>query len=330
MTTAALIKHRISLREAASMVGFQLPKDGTKFRSPLRPDRNPSCTVQGETMRDWSRGKSFDCIAFFAAAKRISNAEAIKTLGGHLGVTVNQRIKRKASPMRSPQPPLCDVGLTLDGREPTDNDFSAILCTRNLPPEAEGGLVLAHNVGVLHFATVLSHASWLVTDQKRTIAEARRLDGNSFPAIGSLGERKAHTLKGSRKSWPVGLDLRVNESRFTAVQRLPLALVEGGPDLLAAFCLLAALPMSQSEVQPVAMLGSEAAIGTDALAMMSRRPCIILAHGDSAGRSAAGRWAGQLTGAGCRVILRELPDGQDLNDAVSAHGLAATIGAIVP
>lgn len=324
------IKRRLTLREAARMVGVELPeRDGVRFRSPLRPDRSPSCTIQGDTMRDWSRGESFDCIAFFAAAKGMSNAEAIKTLSGHLGITSAKQNAKPPRPARQspPPPPPPSAPVTFEDREPSDDDYAAILRSRKLPPEAEAGLVLAHTVGVLRFATVGGFPSWLVTDERRTIAEARRLDGLTFPEVGTLGARKAHTLKGSRKDWPAGLAPRVSANRL---RELPLVLAEGGPDLLCAYALLAILPMDARDVQPAAMLGTAASISAEALAMMSRRPCIILAHGDEAGRAAAGRWAGQLTKAGCRVTLRELPDGCDLNDAASAHGLNAMKGAILP
>ena len=106
--------------------------------------------------------------------------------------------------------------------------------------------------------------------------------------------------------------------------------MEGGPDLLAAYTLLAALPIDAPDVQPVAMLGSESSIGDDALPAMSGRPCIVVAHGDQAGRNAADKWALRLSAAGCRVSLRQLPDGCDLNDAVAAHGLEAMGGWITP
>lgn len=320
------IKSRLPLRDAARMVGVELPeRDGVRFRSPLRSDRSPSCTIQGEVMRDWSRGESFDCIAFFATAKGISNAEAIQTLAAHLGITTGKRGAMPPRPARQSPPPSAPV--SFDDREPDDDDFAAILRTRKLPREAEAGLVLAHTVGVLRFGKVGGFPAWIVTDERRTIAEARRLDGLPFPAVGTLGERKAHTLKGSRKDWPAGLALRVSAARL---RELPLVLTEGGPDLLCAFAILSVQPMDACDVQPVAMLGTGASIGTEALAVMDRRPCIIIAHGDEAGRAAAGKWANQLSDAACTVSVRELPDGCDLNDAVSAHGLDAMKGVIQP
>lgn len=277
-------------------------------------------------MRDWSRGESFDCIALFAAAKGISNAKAIQTLAEHLGLTTG---KRDAMPPRpahqSPPPPPPPAPVTFEDHEPSDDDFAAILRTRKLPPDAEAGLVLAHTVGVLRFAKVGGFPSWVVTDERRSIAEARRLDGLPFPAVGTLGERKAHTLKGSRKEWPAGLAPKISAINLRDV---PLVLTEGGPDLLCAFALVAVFPMENRDVQPVAMLGTGAHIGHEALAVMARRSCIILAHGDEAGRKAAASWKDQLTANGCAVRVRTLSEGHDLNDLVSAHGLDAMKGAI--
>jgi hypothetical protein len=328
MKTTAEIKQRMSLRDVAAMVGLELPKDGVKFRSPLRPDRTPSCTIQGDRMRDWSQGESYDCIAFFAACKQISTAEAIKLLAIQAGVATGNHGSAKPIPARHRG--RLPSGVEFEERKPTDDDYAAILRTRKLPPESEPGLLLAHSVGVLRFGRVSGFDCWIVTDESTRVAEARRLDGRAFPAFGSLGERKAHTLKGSAKSWPVGLSLRLSQSRTAHLRRLPLLILEGGPDLLAAYALLATLPMDTTDVQPVAMLGSESSIGDNALPTVSGRPCIVVAHGDQAGRNAADKWALRLSAAGCRVSLRQLPDGCDLNDAVAAHGLEAMGGWITP
>jgi hypothetical protein len=84
----AEIKSRLPLRDVAALIGAELPtRDGVKFRSPLRSDRNPSCTIKADVLFDWSSGEHFDAIDLYAAAKNISNAEAIRELGErlHLG-----------------------------------------------------------------------------------------------------------------------------------------------------------------------------------------------------------------------------------------------------
>lgn len=316
----AEIKARISLRDVAGMCGIELPRDGVKFRSPFRPDRNPSCTIKGDVMRDWSRDESLDAIAFYAAAQSITNTEAVRSLAERLNLGTSPR----GASERRLEHESEKGSVTFDVREPSGADHESIIETRKLSPEGISGLLLAHDVGVLHFADVAGFRCWLVADESKRCAEARRLDGKTFPALGNLDERKAHTLKGSTKSWPVGLALRVSESRAEHLRRIPLVLVEGGPDLLAAFAILAALPSSEGDVQPVAMLGASASINAQALAQIAGRRVLVLAHGDKAGADCAARWGRQLSEANCKVQLRHLPDGQDLNDLVSKHGLNTT------
>jgi hypothetical protein len=78
------------------MLGIELPRRaGIKFSSPFRPDKNPSCSVYQSRnelrFRDWSHGVDVDPIGFYALARGIPNAEAIRELRQRLGV----RAKRK-------------------------------------------------------------------------------------------------------------------------------------------------------------------------------------------------------------------------------------------
>jgi hypothetical protein len=323
------IKACLTLREAARLAGIELPeRDGVRFCSPLRPDRSPSCTVKGDLFTDWSTGQHLDAIDFYAAARGLETSAAVRELGekiegGSAVAPMGAKDGAALGPVLSDSRP----GVMFEGREGTDADFAAILQTRRLPPEAEGGLVCAHYLRVLHFADVGGFASWLVSDESRKLAEARRLDGLPFPAVGTLRERKAHTLKGGVKSWPVGLLPRLSADRH---RRVPVVMVEGGPDLLAAFAVLSAVPMSDRDFLSVAMLGTGASIGPDAIEILSRRDVVIVAHGDKAGSEAAARWAGQLTKAACTVRVRELPAGLDLNDAVSLHGIKAASQIVKP
>ncbi len=337
----AEIKARLTLQEAARMAGCNdLPeKIGVKFCSPLRPDRNPSCAIYRDkasgcyVMRDYSRGESYDAISLYAALRGIGNDEAPRELGEKLGIVAGGGgkvkvaggkvaapeidppvpvleeivIEPKAAPVIEPGPDLIE-----QPGEPEAADFEAVRASRLLP-EDNDGLELAHRLGVLRFGKVCGFRSWVVTDRTNRVAEARRLDGEPFPQAGPLTPRKAHTLKGSKKSWPAGLVTATNPERLKTT---PFALVEGGPDLLAVFCILAGQPGDLPDVQPLAMLGSSQSIAADALAMLAGRGGVVLAHGDKAGREAAERWARQLAGAGCRVLVRHLPAGKDLNDVL--------------
>jgi len=74
------IKAKTSLRAIATLLNIDLPADGRKFRSPFRPDKSPSCSVKENVLTDWSTGERFDQIDFFAAAKNLPRAEAIRGL----------------------------------------------------------------------------------------------------------------------------------------------------------------------------------------------------------------------------------------------------------
>ena len=328
----AEIKSRLTLRDVGTIVGAELPpRDGVKFRSPLRSDRNPSCTIKADVLFDWSSGEHFDAIDLYAAAKNISNAEAIRELGERLhlgkgGTFVPPRCV-KVLHAEKPQAAAPSEPIAFDESELKPGDLESILTARTWPVDAMDGLLLAYELRVLRFAPVCGCDCWIVTDEARRIAEARRIDGKTFATVGNLSERKAHTIKGSAKSWPAGLRPRIAPDRLRDV---PLVLVEGGPDLLAAYAVLARLPISERDVHPVAMLGTSASIAPDALTTMAGRVVVILAHGDDPGREASRRWAKQLSGAGCRVTLRNLPDGKDLADLLTEHVPADLAELITP
>lgn len=322
----AEIKSRLSLRDSAALIGAELPvRDGVKFRSPLRHDRNPSCTIKANVLFDWSTGRHFDAIDLYAAAKNISNMEAIRELGErlHLGAIRTAQVSPIGDkPKAKPAAPIA-----FDESEPRPGDLESIIAARSWPVDALDGLLLAYELRVLRFGRVCGCDCWIVTDEARRIAEARRIDGKTFAGVGNLGERKAHTVKGSAKSWPVGLRPRIDADKL---RNVALVLVEGGPDLLAAYAVLARLPMSERDVHPVALLGTSASIAPDALSVMAGRPVVILAHGDDPGREASRRWAKQLSGAGCRVTVRNLPDGKDLADLLTEHAPADLAELITP
>lgn len=348
MSLCAEIKARLTLRDAARMVGVELPaRDTVKFPSPLRTDRKPSCSISGEVMRDWSRGENFDCIAFFAAARGIENGEAARQLAAHLGITGGSsgRVKvAAATPRPAAAPavaatlrPLPKIEAAPDPLEkhgrpgvPDDADFEALRASRLLP-EDTGGLELAHLHGALRFGIAYGFPCWIATDRTNRCAVARRLDGAKFPPKGDRGEEKALSLPGTTTKWPAGLITQVDPERLRA-ERVPFVLVEGGPDLLAAYCVLASFPADSKDIQPVAMLGASASIPDEALPFFAGRPGVILAHGDrsGAGYQAGKQWAGRLAGAGCRVTLRRLPEGKDLNDLIINREPAELVGLLTP
>ena len=296
MTTVDSILERWPLRSMLARLSISTPARG-KFCNPFRPDNNPSCEVWKETIRDRTSGESYDSIKCFAEAKGLTNSEAIKQLAAELP----GRTPRHEAPERQ--------SLALPVLSYSEEQAGNLAAMRAIG--IEGPTTAGLTYGTLGFGKVCGFDCWILTDGSKRIAEARRTDGEKFPAIGNLSERKSHTLKGSCKSWPLGISPKV-----TVPPLFPVVLVEGGADYLAA-CELAF--HAKREFLPVAMLGAGQSIHLDALAFFKGREIRILGHPDQAGLDAAKRWAGQFKQAGATPHAEQL-DGGDLNDLVTLHG----------
>ena len=173
---------------------------------------------------------------------------------------------------------------------------------------------------VLRFGTVCGFPCWIVTDESQKVAEARRMDGLMFPAWGRLGERKAHTLRGSSKAWPAGLMMPNNLSSYFQ----KVLLVEGSADLLAACHFI---HNGTQDWLPVAMLGASSKLATGALSMLKGKRVRIVPHVDKPGEGAARSWCNQLRAAGITADWFDLgglrkASGEavkDLNDCTDIH-----------
>ena len=184
-----------------------------------------------------------------------------------------------------------------------------------------------------------SWPSWIITDVTRRVGEFRRLDNLPYPRL-KHDAIKAWSTAG--KSWPVGA--------AEMEHRLNVLLVEGGPDVLAAYHFLHGFGMLGS-VAVVGMLGGSNRIAEDALMHFRGRRVRIMMDADEvkeltttladgttrtrasrAGLSAALRWQEQLTAAGAAVECYDLTglmraDGRpvkDVNDLALAN--AETVG----
>lgn len=170
---------------------------------------------------------------------------------------------------------------------------------------------------------------WLVADRAGYVMQARRLDGVKWERWDK--ERKEHvpaykadtiSIEGGA-SWPVGAAM-IGERRC-------VALVEGGPDILAAFHFLA-IAGRLKDVAVVSILGGAMRIHEEARQFFAHKRVRIFAHydeiknpntGKREGWEAAARWTDQLTEAGAEVDVWDFEgllqsDGQpvgDLNDA---------------
>ena len=143
--------------------------------------------------------------------------------------------------------------------------------------------------------------SWCAIDGTRNCAEFRRLDNGRYPKQDG-GEIKSWSTRG--KSWPLGAaDLN---------DRKRVLLVEGGPDMLAAYDLLNRFRMLES-VGVVCMLGAGNRMREDALEFFAGCRVRIMVDADALkddenaakrkvpGMQAALRWQEQLQAAGAAV-----------------------------
>jgi hypothetical protein len=276
-------------------------------------DRNPSFNVHSGL----TRFKCFSCGIegrgpdLIGHALRLPQDEAVKRFiemaGGVSPDAVAyhpKETKRKA------------LVLPPDVHKGTEADVMTLAALRGFSSHA---VALAGGMGVLGFGTVHGFPCWIVSDTARKNAEARRLDGELFPVLGGLSERKVHTIKGSSKAWPVGIQpVHSKPKLFTKI-----ALVEGSADFIAAFHFLIELEIW--DTLPVAMLGSKCRIDREALKLFRGRAVKIIAHADNAGQDAVKEWAGQLAAAGAATVtlfnlagllMKNGSPVNDLNDCV--------------
>ena len=283
----------------------------TACRSPFREDKHGSFSVSkdGRLFNDFATGEAGDAITFLQMATGLSIEAAtvrfIEMAGGAScsPLPVKQSPPAASQPRQKPVFPAFEHG--------TEADLHALAALRKISFAA---CWLARSVGLLNFGTWKDKPSWIVTDRERLNAQARRMDGQPWEAIGA----KAQTLPGSWASWPLGIRTGANYPAFL--------LVEGGPDLLAALHFIHERD-AETLAFPLALLGASQRIHEDALPILAGKRVRIFPHADPAGTKAANRWAAQLEAVGADVDcfsfagLRKA-DGSpvgDLNDATQIH-----------
>jgi len=148
--------------------------------------------------------------------------------------------------------------------------------------------------------------SWCAIDRTRRVAEFRRLD-NALYEISEGKTIKAWSTRG--KSWPIGASM--------IGDKVAVMLVEGGPDMLAAYHFLMRHRMHE-RVAVVCMLGAGNRLHADALPYFQGRRVRIMVDADALkdgeieegkrpkkrtipGMEAAARWGAQLTEVGAVV-----------------------------
>jgi hypothetical protein len=162
-------------------------------------------------------------------------------------------------------------------------------------------LQLAVDREFLWICTLEGKRSWLLTDQTRKLAIARRLDGKNWESI----DAKSKTLYGSWGSWPLGI---IEAKGYPLI-----ALVEGGPDFLAVIAHAWASGV-ETNVAPVCMAGGQMAIPESVLPCFVGKGLRIFVHNDLEGRAAASRWFDQLSETAAII------DGYSFDGLIKSNG----------
>ncbi len=307
------IKARLSIPEAARLLGMNW-QAGKSCVSPFRPDKHPSfsCFDEGRRWRDHATGEGGTVIDFIQKALDVPLKEAIQWAREKCGgvvlpvpIAAGAAMKKPASDAKAKPPPKL--------RPAQAGELEALAKLRGFKVET---LAEAQRRGLLAFASVWGRVAWCVCDPGGRIAEGRRLDGLPWEAYGTMPARKCHAW-GGQKNWPVNLE--------EAAQCSKLALVEGGPDALAALEIMRR--EGAAGVDVVALLGAaNTRLDAAALPFFKGKIVRLFPHADEAGQRAAREWALALREAGAArvdafdlrgIVRRDGEAGKDLCDVLN-------------
>jgi len=261
--------------------------------SPFRPDQSASWGIfetNGRWLfKDFATGECGDEIALLARFHHQDQRRDFKKLLELYAGVADRTANQLASPLIRPAPSNAkpDTGFLIDG---TCEQIEKLAALRGISVE---GLRYASERNVLKFGVWLGHEVYALTDQSGCLAELRRLDGRLFDGHGSLGAHKSHTVRHSRKNWPLGV--------LEAVDCAGVAVVEGMPDFLAMHQFVLEEDMA-GKIAPVAMLTGSCDIADESLERFAGKSVRIFPHYDAPGIDAAERWQKQLMEAGVNHV----------------------------
>lgn len=290
--------------------------------SPFRPDKTPSWGIfqreGGWHFKDQATDDSGDEVTLIARLKDWHDKRDFKRIVNFYAETANKEnlaapLTIVHPPQPSPQPPNPP---DLTGYQAgTDEQLIRLSVLRSISVPA---LQLASERGFLIFGVRFNSEVFGLKDQTGRLAEVRRLDGLLFPAFNSMPAHKSHTVRGSRKSWPLGL--------IESTTAPSIVLVEGLPDFLAAFDFMLREGKVDT-VAPVSMLSATVSIEDTALEHFHNKRVRMFPHNDSAGINAAVNWTEQLNGAASTIDYFQFSDFPAINDLAD---LNAELNAVPP
>jgi DNA primase len=294
-------KARLDITAVAAQV-FPHWKPAISCGSPFREDHNPSFSVfdHGQKWKDHATGEHGDAVDFLAKALGLPLEDSIARFlemarGGHC---IEFPPTKPASAQNDTEEKQRHRASWPTMELPTEEDLQAIAASRRLPVEGPRWAAIDT---ALRIAIVEGERCWIVRSTGGKNAQARRLDGQRLGV-----DLKARTLTGSIASLPVG---NYHDTRWPFV-----VLVEGGPDVLAAYAAIHRLGLLDS-VAVCGVLGASMRPPYGALATLSGRRVRIFSHNDDAGQKAADSWARLIHNAGGTVdIWTPAQAGADLND----------------
>lgn len=307
LTTSPLARAKERLR--IPDLWDRLALDGTpskSCRSPFRDDRAPSFSVSedGLLWNDFAEGTGGDAVDLLAKAAGLDNREAarrfIEMAGGSEPSAVSITRRPKPAPARKFR--------ALPDLQPWElSDAMTLARLRRWPLWA--GLEIAARRGLLGAVDLRDGSGppvrcWAVTDDRRAVMQARRLDGEPF----------AHRWDGTARKWtpcppfksktlcadPAGAGWPVGAANLS--EGRAVVFCEGGPDFAAAFG-LAFLAGLTKALDVVTILGAgNKTIAAEALPKFAGKRIRFLTQGDTAGRAAVKGWASQLKAAGAGKV----------------------------
>jgi hypothetical protein len=272
--------------------GIQLRKCGSYFvgKCPFHDEQNGMALIVYPRLQKWQcKGKCQtwgDIVDATARLDGLSIGEATRKLEGlpvieHVARQYRREAEERQATERRPELPKLSVPTLSELRQLSEGRGISVQALR----------IAAGRKFLWTYDARREGRAWLITDQARRLAIARRLDGKPWEYrngefVANPAERsKTKNLYGSQGSWPIGI---LESEPFPAI-----ALVEGAPDFLSVFQLALSADVT-AKVAPICMSGGGQRIPEDALPLFAGKRVRIFGHEDDPGSKAMTRWAKQL------------------------------------